>query len=114
VSSFLDHRLLFVTGKGGVGKSTVATAIGLVGARQGLRTIVAELSSQKRIQRAFDAMNDRLEEVELISGLFAISIDPKDAIEEYLRVKLGFSVGYLDRAKCFRPSQWRRRARQRC
>ncbi|MGZ4326382.1 MAG: ArsA-related P-loop ATPase, partial [Solirubrobacteraceae bacterium] len=36
----LDHRLLFVTGKGGVGKSTVATALGMLAARQGLRTIV--------------------------------------------------------------------------
>ena len=45
----LDHRLIFVTGKGGVGKSTVATALGLLAARRGLRTIVAELASQDRV-----------------------------------------------------------------
>src|ERR1700737_4792097 len=50
----LDRRLIFVTGKGGVGKSTVATVLGLLGARRGLRTIVVELSSQERMQRVFE------------------------------------------------------------
>src|SRR3954468_20033551 len=54
VAGLLDHRLLFVTGKGGVGKSTVATVLGMLAARQGLRTIVAELSSQEHVQRAFE------------------------------------------------------------
>src|SRR5436305_11929699 len=46
VPSLLDKRLLFVTGKGGIGKSTVATALGLLASRRGQRTIVAELASQ--------------------------------------------------------------------
>jgi anion-transporting ArsA/GET3 family ATPase len=85
----LDHRLLFVTGKGGVGKSTVATALGLLAARHGARTVVAELASQERIQRAFDRSGGRFEELELAPGLFTISIDPQHAMEEYLRVKAG-------------------------
>jgi anion-transporting ArsA/GET3 family ATPase len=87
----LDHRLLFVTGKGGVGKSTVATALGLLAARRGLRTIVAELSSQDRVQRAFEhgGRTEPFQEVELAPGLYSISIDPQHAMEEYLRVKAG-------------------------
>ncbi len=54
VDSLLDRRLIFVTGKGGVGKSTVATALGLLAARRGRRTVVAELASQERVQRTFD------------------------------------------------------------
>src|SRR3979411_1916871 len=54
VLELLDRRLLFVTGKGGVGKSTVAIALGMLAARRGLRTIVAELASQERVQRAFE------------------------------------------------------------
>ena len=42
----LDRRLIFVTGKGGVGKSTVALALGLLAARRGRRTIVAELAGE--------------------------------------------------------------------
>jgi len=82
---------LFVTGKGGVGKSTVAIALGLLGARQGLRTIVAELASQDRVQGLFseNGERERFREVELAPGLFTISIDPQQAMEEYLRVKAG-------------------------
>jgi anion-transporting ArsA/GET3 family ATPase len=90
VSTLLDKRLLFVTGKGGVGKSTVATALGLVAARHGLRTIVAELASQERVQGLFgEDEGEPFRELELAPGLFTISIDPQHAMEEYLRVKAG-------------------------
>jgi anion-transporting ArsA/GET3 family ATPase len=89
VSGLLDRRLIFVTGKGGVGKSTVATALGLLAARRGLRTIVAELQSQERVQRTFEHDGEHFVEVELAPGLFTISIDPQRAMEEYLRVKTG-------------------------
>lgn len=89
-----DRRLIFVTGKGGVGKSTVSTALGLVAARRGLRTIVAELSSQRQLQQAFEHEAGLFEEVELAPGLFTISIDPQHAMDEYLRVKTG-AVGHL-------------------
>jgi anion-transporting ArsA/GET3 family ATPase len=85
----LDKRLIFVTGKGGVGKSTVATALGLLAVRRGLRTIVAELSSQDRVQRAFNHEGMGFREIELVPGLFTISIDPQHAMDEYLRVKTG-------------------------
>ena len=89
--TLLDKRLVFVTGKGGVGKSTVATALGLLAARQGLRTIVAELASQERVQGVFaeNSAGEQFRELELAPGLFTISIDPQHAMEEYLRVKAG-------------------------
>jgi anion-transporting ArsA/GET3 family ATPase len=91
VPALLEKRLLFVTGKGGVGKSTVATALGLVAARRGLRTIVAELASQERVQGLFseNGEGEQFREMELTPGLFTISIDPQQAMEEYLRVKAG-------------------------
>ena len=90
VPPLLDKRLLFVTGKGGVGKSTVATALGLVAARRGLRTIVAELASQERVQGLFgENEREQFRELELAPRLFTISIDPQQAMEEYLRVKAG-------------------------
>jgi anion-transporting ArsA/GET3 family ATPase len=93
VSQLLDKRLLFVTGKGGVGKSTVAIALGLVAARRGLRTIVAELAAQERVQRAFDHKGELFRELEVARDLFTISIDPQNAMEEYLRLKVG-PLGY--------------------
>lgn len=85
----LDHRLIFVTGKGGVGKSVVATSIGLLCARRGARTIVAELSGQQRVQQAFRAEAEPFAETELAPGLSTISIDPQHAMEEYLRLRTG-------------------------
>jgi anion-transporting ArsA/GET3 family ATPase len=98
---FLDKRLIFVTGKGGVGKSTVATALGLLGARNGRRTIVAELASQDRVQQAFDQNGAHFRELELRPGLFTISIDPQHAMDEYLRLKAGTLGHALGSTKLF-------------
>src|SRR5947209_2226497 len=86
VSHLLDRRLVFVTGKGGVGKSTVATALGLLAARSGRKTIVAELAGQERVQQAFDTSGATFSEMEIAPGLFTISIDPQNAMEEYLHL----------------------------
>jgi anion-transporting ArsA/GET3 family ATPase len=86
----LDHRLIFVTGKGGVGKSTVALALAIAAARHGKRTIVAELGGDQRLGRPFGVGTARaFEEVQLSERLFTISIEPELALEEYLRVKTG-------------------------
>src|SRR3954465_12489627 len=85
-----DRALLYVTGKGGVGKTTVAAAIGLAAARLGRRTIVCEVAEQDRMSRAFARHGVRPEqEVELSDGLFAITIDPQRALEEWLARQLG-------------------------
>jgi anion-transporting ArsA/GET3 family ATPase len=89
VPGLLDHRLIFVTGKGGVGKSTVAIALGLLGARRGSRTIVAELTSAAHVRQTFDQYDGDAHELELAPDLFTISIDPQHAMDEYLRIKTG-------------------------
>jgi len=89
VPTLFDRRLIFVTGKGGVGKSTVSTALGLLAARRGLRTIVVELQSQERVQRAFSHQDEHFRELELSLRLSTISVDAQRAMEEYLRVKTG-------------------------
>jgi anion-transporting ArsA/GET3 family ATPase len=90
-----------VTGKGGVGKSTVSIALGCVAARYGLRTIVAELSSQERAQRAWELGGERFQEVRLAENLFTISIDPQHAMEEYLEVKVGALGHALSASRLF-------------
>ena len=88
MSGLLDKRLIFVTGKGGTGKSTVAIALGLLAARRGLRTIVAEVAEQNRVARVFGHADSHFREVELAPNLFTISIDPRHAIEEYLAIQV--------------------------
>src|ERR687893_353558 len=80
-----DRAVLYVTGKGGVGKTTVAAALGLAAARSGRRTIVCEVAEQDRVSRAFARHGVRPEqEIELAENLWAISIDPTAALQEWL------------------------------
>ena len=89
MSNLLDKRLLFVMGKGGVGRSTVAAALGLAAARRGRRTIVVEVSGQHRLAGAFGSDQGAvLVEREIGKDLFAITIDPQHATEEYLSLQV--------------------------
>ena len=84
----LDKRLVFVTGKGGVGKSTVAAALGVVATRQGKRTIICEVAQQERMSSVFHTQGVGYHETEIAPGLFAFSIDPQRALEEYLQLQI--------------------------
>ena len=86
----LDRELVYVTGKGGVGKTTVAAALGLAAAEAGRRTIVCEVAEQDRVSRAFRREGVTAEtEVQLADNLWAITIDPTAALQEWLAKQLG-------------------------
>jgi anion-transporting ArsA/GET3 family ATPase len=90
VPPLLDRRLIYVTGKGGVGRTTVCAALGLAAASRGRRTIVCEVAEQDRLSAPFG--RDRRagdEEAELSDGLWGMSIDPHAALREWLRAQLG-------------------------
>ena len=53
MQSLLDRRLLVITGKGGVGKTTIATAVGVLAAREGRRTVIVEVGEQSRVADMF-------------------------------------------------------------
>jgi anion-transporting ArsA/GET3 family ATPase len=103
MKSLLSERtLLYVTGKGGVGKTTVAAALGLAAARLGRRTIVCEVAEQDRMSRAFARHGVRPEmEVELAEDLWAITIDPQRALEEWLARQVGPAVRLLSHSHAF-------------
>ena len=90
----LDKRLVFVTGKGGVGKTAVAAALGLVAARRGKRTVVAEVARRDDVHRAFAGAGEG-EERELADGLFGVSVDPDRAMEMYLSDQLSRPLAEL-------------------
>ena len=88
MATLLDRRLVLVTGKGGVGKTTVAAALGLAAARAGRRTLVCEVADQERITAAFGVPAAGFAEVEVEPGLSVFSVNPDDAIAEWLQYQL--------------------------
>ena len=79
---------MIVTGKGGVGKSTVALALALAGARRGKRTILCEVASQEHLSHVFHRAEVGFHEVEMDENLWAISIDPDESMREYVLLQL--------------------------
>lgn len=81
----LDRRLVVVTGKGGVGKTTVAAAIAHLGAHAGLRTIACELAGQRRIPALLGHPTAGAPgEEELVApGLASTTLDPEGALAEW-------------------------------
>ncbi|MDX6609964.1 MAG: hypothetical protein QOF85_1889 [Solirubrobacterales bacterium] len=88
VTDLLDKRLVFVTGKGGVGKTTVAVGLGLRAAAEGKRTIVCEVSAQENASRMFEHTEVGFHEVEMEENLWSISIDPDESMREYVLLQL--------------------------
>jgi anion-transporting ArsA/GET3 family ATPase len=88
VGALLDRRLIFVTGKGGVGKTTVAAGLGLAAARAGQRVLVCEVADQERLTAAFGLPAAGFRELEVEPGLSVFSVNPEDATAEWLRFQL--------------------------
>jgi anion-transporting ArsA/GET3 family ATPase len=94
VGSVLERKLIVMTGKGGVGKTTLAAAVGLLAARRGLRTIVVEVGSGSSDAGAAGRLAALLghseppphgEEMELGEHLYGLSIDRDRVLAEWLR-----------------------------
>jgi anion-transporting ArsA/GET3 family ATPase len=102
--ALLDKRLVVVTGKGGVGKTTVAAALGLIAARAGKRTVICEVAEQERLADLFGVDASEHEERELAPGLHSVSVDPERAKDEWLRYQLksGTLAGVLSGSSLFR------------
>jgi anion-transporting ArsA/GET3 family ATPase len=88
VTSLLDRRLLFVTGKGGVGKTTVAAGLGLLAARAGLRTLVCEVDAKGNLADFFEAGPTAFKARQVQPSLWAMSMDTEESLKEYLSLQL--------------------------
>ena len=107
--SLLDRSLLYVTGKGGVGRSTVAAALGLAASAAGKRAIIVEVGDQDRLSDTFGdggvcdgggapggpvragtpPRSIASTERRLVDDLWGVTIDPQRALEEWLATQMG-------------------------
>lgn len=75
-------RILMFTGKGGVGKSTVAAATAALAARRGLRTLVMSTDAAHSLADAYDAHVPDGRPTEIATGLFVQQVDAQRRFEE--------------------------------
>jgi anion-transporting ArsA/GET3 family ATPase len=84
VSSLLDLRFVMLSGKGGVGRTTIAAALARTAAAAGKRVLVAEATSADRLGRMFSRSEPLGPRVETLApGIDAVNITPDSALHEY-------------------------------
>jgi anion-transporting ArsA/GET3 family ATPase len=88
VIDLLDRRLIFVTGKGGVGKTSVAAALALLAAQQGKRTLVGEVDAKGNLADFYETGPTSFTPREVQPRLFAMSMNTEDSLKEYLSLQL--------------------------
>jgi anion-transporting ArsA/GET3 family ATPase len=84
----LDRKLIFVTGKGGVGKTTIAAALAMLGAQQGKRTLACEFDAKGNLADFFETGPTGFQPREIQPRLFAMSMDTEESLKEYLSLQL--------------------------
>lgn len=86
MADLLERKLIVVTGKGGVGKSTIAAALGILAARGGRRTILVEVGGQRQLPRLLGHGQPPPigGEVEVADGLWTVTADPERALTDWL------------------------------
>ena len=86
MTPILDRRMVFVTGKGGVGKTSIAAALALLAARRGRSVLVCEMDAKGSLAAAFDAPQFGFAPQELEPNLKAMAMNTEDSLREYLRL----------------------------
>ncbi|MGO8873908.1 MAG: ArsA family ATPase [Acidimicrobiales bacterium] len=92
VGALLDLKLVFVTGKGGVGKTTVASALALFAAQRGERVLICEVDAKGDVAGFYEAPATGFDEIEVLPGLFAMTMDTEASLREYLKLHLRIPV----------------------
>jgi anion-transporting ArsA/GET3 family ATPase len=83
MASLLDQQFLFVVGKGGVGKTTVAAALGLAAARKGKRVLVAMANAKERLSTLLEVAPIGPHNQQIGPNFDAVNMVPQHALEEY-------------------------------
>ncbi len=83
-----SKNLLVVTGKGGVGKSAVSAALGLLLRDSGRRTLLLEVDPRESLNHLLEVAPSGGEILEVGRGLFLHHLTPRDEMDDLVREHL--------------------------
>ena len=92
MTALLDLKLVFVTGKGGTGKTTVASALALFAAQQGRKVLLCEVDAKGDVAGFYETKPTSFAEREVLPNLFAMTMDTEASLREYLKLQLRIPV----------------------
>ena len=84
----LSRQLLFVTGKGGVGKTTVTAALAQLAAQRGKRVLTCDVDATGGLAAMFEAGPTGFAPVLVAPSIWSMSMDTEASLREYLKVNL--------------------------
>jgi anion-transporting ArsA/GET3 family ATPase len=83
MSDLFKLRFVTVVGKGGVGKTTVSTALALAAARRGKRVLIAMCNAKERVSQFLEVPPIGAQNQNVLPNIDAVNMVPKVALEEY-------------------------------
>ena len=88
----VERNLIFVTGKGGVGKTTVAAGLAQMLADQGRTVLGCEIDAKGDLSAAFEVPPSEVVPQRVADGLSLMAMDTEASLREYLKLHLRIPI----------------------
>lgn len=88
IAQLLERKLIFIAGKGGVGKSTVSASLALAAARRGEPVCIVETDGQEQMANLFRMPASGYQGGVLAPNVRGISINTSGALREFAQTRL--------------------------
>ena len=95
LQELLKYKLIFISGKGGVGKSMVAASLAVCASKLGKKVLLVENASKEQLPPLF-SYNEPVghHEIQIMDNLYCINLNSKECFKEYVVEHLGLSKLY--------------------
>lgn len=90
------NKYLFFTGKGGVGKTSIASSLAINLADQGKKVILVSTDPASNLQDIFDTdLDNKIRDIDKVKNLKLANFEPEKALEDYKESVVGPQRGKL-------------------
>jgi len=86
LEKLLRRRVIFVSGKGGTGKTTVAAALALLAARNGKRVLAVDVDAKGDLAAALGSRGAGFKPQIVQPGISSLALQPQESFQEYLNI----------------------------